>query len=673
MIVRTVSGRIFGAGFNDSGALGNGAVISAQATPVQFQLPAGETAVSVTGSEFQMFVLTGSGKVFGAGRNAYGELGDGTQIQRSTPVQFPLPAGETARAVRTFGFPAGSAESVYVLTVSGKVFGAGGNEVGQLGDATNGNVRTTPGLFQLPVGEIAEDLTEVADYAKSVHSVWVRTRSGKVFGAGSNQFGQLGDGTTTDASTPVRFQVPAGESITDFEAGLGVAQSAPFGQNGTLAAALTASGKVFGAGYNFDGELGDGSMVDRSTPVLFILPAGETASQLSVSGSGIRALTATGRVFGSGRNEQGQLGTGALLPIYDSTPARIAAGVATPVEFPQPLDYRAVSVLSHQAPSVATDGATSDAVTFVVSCPRRLSVGDLVFEDSNHNGVRDVGERLVSGVKVRLFKDGASSVLAEDTTDANGAWLFTGLLPGSYQMEITLPAGFENSVTTATSGDPTNGNDNDNNGVTTSGKSVRSKVFVLALGGGPKGETAARPDPGTLDVDGFLTVGFGIFKAPQVVPALTPIPVVATPPPVRSPQAVTRARLSVRKVASRRSLYGGQRVSFVVTARNVGSIAALDVRVCDRLPASLTFVGQISEKARSKVRMESGQVCVNLGRVAAHGSRSVTFVTRVVDSTLRGTVTNTATAVADNASQASGRASVMVLGPKVTVAPAVTG
>ena len=138
---------------------------------------------------------------------------------------------------------------------------------------------------------------------------------------------------------------------------------------------------------------------------------------------------------------------------------------------------------------------------------------------------------------------------------------------------------------------------------------MRSKVFVLALGGGPKGETAARPDPGTLDVDGFLTVGFGIFKAPQVVPALTPIPVVATPPPVRSPQAVTRARLSVRKVASRRSLYGGQRVSFVVTARNVGSIAALDVRVCDRLPASLTFVGQISEKARSKVRMESGQVC----------------------------------------------------------------
>lgn len=686
LYVLTTSGRIFGAGQNAFGQLGNGADTSldpypnAQATPVEFQLPVGETPTEIVSSTGTTLVRTASGKVYGAGRNDNGQLGDGTTVNRSTPVLFQLPAGETAHEPYLLGgWGSFNAVTSYVVTDSGRVFGAGQNSFGQLGDGTT-TAQATPVEFQLPAGELADEWygeTTESVYANPAWgmfaqsaSVWILTRSGKIFGAGDNQFGQLGNGSTTPSATPVGFQLPAGEVATDFAAGIDVFYTLPYGPNGMVAAALTASGKVYGAGYNFNGELGDGTFVDRSTPVRFGLPAGEVATEIAVSGAGIKALTATGRVFGSGRNDKGQLGNGSSLPLYDPvTYARLHAGEAIPVEFQQPVGHRAMHLWNRQIASQGYGAEYPYPYTFVVSCPRTLSIGDTVFEDANHNGVADAGERKVAGVKVRIYKDGSSTPLAEDTTDANGGWLFDNLVPGTYVVEIVLPAGFENTVNTATSNDPTNTVDDDNNGVLASGNTVRSKPIAIGLGGAPTGEVAGRTDA-TLDADGFLTVGFGIYKPPAVTRSAAPPPVDAAP--VRTPQSVTKTLLRATKVASRLRLYGGQRVSFVVAAKNVGKVSATGVRVCDRLPASLTLVRGATQNAR-RIQMQEGQVCVRIGTIEAGRAESVTFVTRVVDQARRGRIVNIALVAADNAAQVTARSPIMILGPSTSVAPAVTG
>ncbi|YCM42164.1 SdrD B-like domain-containing protein [Verrucomicrobiaceae bacterium 227] len=75
------------------------------------------------------------------------------------------------------------------------------------------------------------------------------------------------------------------------------------------------------------------------------------------------------------------------------------------------------------------------------------SLGDYVWNDSNGDGVQDVGELPLSGVKVFLDLDNDGTYDANEpsaTTDGNGAYLIGGLVPGTYTIDLvdsTVPAG----------------------------------------------------------------------------------------------------------------------------------------------------------------------------------------------------------------------------------------
>ncbi|MBO0934904.1 SdrD B-like domain-containing protein, partial [Fibrella aquatilis] len=87
-------------------------------------------------------------------------------------------------------------------------------------------------------------------------------------------------------------------------------------------------------------------------------------------------------------------------------------------------------------------------------------LGDYVFEDKNANGTQDAGDTPISGVLVTLYQNG--SAVATTTTDATGAYSFTGLTPGNsntYAVGFTKPAGF--SSTSANVGDDTKDSDAD--------------------------------------------------------------------------------------------------------------------------------------------------------------------------------------------------------------------
>lgn len=71
----------------------------------------------------------------------------------------------------------------------------------------------------------------------------------------------------------------------------------------------------------------------------------------------------------------------------------------------------------------------------------RASIGDFVWEDYNNDGIQDPNELGIPGVTVNLL-DCFGNILDTTTTDADGYYSFTGLLPGDYNIQIVIPDGY---------------------------------------------------------------------------------------------------------------------------------------------------------------------------------------------------------------------------------------
>ncbi|RYJ00151.1 MAG: hypothetical protein EON47_14650, partial [Acetobacteraceae bacterium] len=101
-------------------------------------------------------------------------------------------------------------------------------------------------------------------------------------------------------------------------------------------------------------------------------------------------------------------------------------------------------------------GAVDNSVDAGFYVPAKL--GDLAFVDANGNGVQDGGEAGLAGVVVTLYRFGTTTVVGTATTDANGAYGFTGLKPGDYYETFQAPAGYRltksGAGTAATDSDP---------------------------------------------------------------------------------------------------------------------------------------------------------------------------------------------------------------------------
>ncbi|WP_262713708.1 SdrD B-like domain-containing protein, partial [Neolewinella aurantiaca] len=84
----------------------------------------------------------------------------------------------------------------------------------------------------------------------------------------------------------------------------------------------------------------------------------------------------------------------------------------------------------------------TDEVTITVDPTACASLGNFVWVDTNGNGINDEPVSAgVDGVTVNL-KDENGDVIATTTTDENGVYGFTGLVPGTYSVQFELPTGF---------------------------------------------------------------------------------------------------------------------------------------------------------------------------------------------------------------------------------------
>lgn len=96
--------------------------------------------------------------------------------------------------------------------------------------------------------------------------------------------------------------------------------------------------------------------------------------------------------------------------------------------------------------AVTITNASVQGVDFGLVAP--ATIGDRVWNDKDGNGV-DNGEPGVPGVTV-ILKDANGVEVGRTTTDANGNYRFTGLVPGTYTVDIEVPAGFNAATTSMT-------------------------------------------------------------------------------------------------------------------------------------------------------------------------------------------------------------------------------
>ena len=397
----TTAGGVQCWGYNGYGQLGDGTTVEKHTPVAVSNLSSG--VVAVAASDTHSCALTGAGGVYCWGDNYYGQLGDNSSVQKLTPVAVSgLSSGVTAITV--------SFQYTCVLTNSGGVLCWGANYYGQLGDNTTVSKQTPVAVSGLSSGVVA--------IAAGFYHTCALTNAGGVQCWGSNGYGQLGDNSTVNKLTPV--------AVSGLSSGV-VALAA--GAYHTCA--LTNADGVKCWGYNDSGQLGDNTTVNKLTPVVV---SGLSSGVVAVTAGAYHSctLTSAGGVQCWGRNSEGQLGDNTIV------------NKLTPVT---------VSGLSSNVLAIEAGNAHTCSVTSAggVQCWGSNSVGQL--------GDDTTVKKLTPANVVGFDSDGDGILDDADSDDDND-----GVLDGSDNCPVTV-----NTDQLNTDGDAQGDvcdNDDDNDGVT---------------------------------------------------------------------------------------------------------------------------------------------------------------------------------------------------------------
>jgi alpha-tubulin suppressor-like RCC1 family protein len=296
-------GTIWAWGDNSSGQLGDNTAVS-RPTPAQIGTtqPASATNdwTAVAAGDFHTLALKADGTLWAWGDNTSGQLGDGTTISRSVPVQIDDGIGGHWIAIA-----AGGSHSM-ALQSDGTLWTWGDNSSGQLGDPTVVGVGGSPAFSSAP-----RQIVNMSPPTTGYNSNWIAIAAGldhslalqadgTLWAWGGNFSGQLGTGDTTDQTAPTKL--PGTSLYVAIAAG------------DSFSVARQADGSLWSWGNNASGQLGNGSTdaLPHATP----LRESTNANDWVIAGSGgshTIALKADGTLSAWGSNSFGQLGNGTTV------------------------------------------------------------------------------------------------------------------------------------------------------------------------------------------------------------------------------------------------------------------------------------------------------------------------------------------------------------------------
>lgn len=301
-------------------------------------------------------LIRSDGKIFCWGRNGNGQLGDGSTTDQPSLESATEMGGGVA-------FPtavsAGGDHSCAV-DVNGTVWCWGQGTNGELGNGATSD-QTSPGAFILPTGLKARGVS--AGFLSTCAVV----TNGRIYCSGSNSSGQLGDTTTTNRSTPVAVKLDASTFLAD---------SVQVGVGDFHACSLSGTGRV----RCWGSAVANGTSSARSTPSSELSFGSDPSSNpnlvraISVNGSFACALIADGAVRCWGQNESGQLGDGTTTA--SATPVQVS-GLSNVVSISTGV-FHACAILADgntRCWGLNSTGQLGDGSTTNRSTPQAISVG----------------------------------------------------------------------------------------------------------------------------------------------------------------------------------------------------------------------------------------------------------------------------------------------------------
>ena len=271
-------------GYNFSGNLGDGTLSGTSLPVAVVSLPSSPVFALAAGWDYSLAAHE-DGSVSAWGNNLYGQLGNGTTTPSATPVAVTgLPASPVV------AIAAGRAHSMAILQ-NGSLMAWGWNWKGQVGDGTMTDRSTAAVVNGLPPSPV------IAVSGGEAHTLAVH-QNGAVTAWGWNVYGQIGDGTTTDRLVPVTI------------AGLPLSPVVSVAAGRVHSLALHQDGTVSAWGLNGEGQLGDGTITGRPSPVSVIgLPPSPVIAVAAGQVHSV-ALHQDGSMSTWGKNPSGQLGDG---------------------------------------------------------------------------------------------------------------------------------------------------------------------------------------------------------------------------------------------------------------------------------------------------------------------------------------------------------------------------
>ena len=231
------NGQVWCWGDNWKGQLGINSTVN-QCTPVSI-LGSKKTFCKISAGYYLSFGIDKDGLVWGWGYGSRGQLGINSTVNKCTPVSI-------LGAKKTFCTINSNNRVTLGLDKNGQLWGWGYNNKGQLGDNTVISRLT-------PVSILGTKKTFCAISIGNSSSLGI-DNTGQVWGWGYNNYGQLGDNSTTNKCTPVSIM---GAKKTFCTISIGNSHSI----------GLDKDGHVWGWGYNGIGQLGDKTIISKRTPV----------------------------------------------------------------------------------------------------------------------------------------------------------------------------------------------------------------------------------------------------------------------------------------------------------------------------------------------------------------------------------------------------------------------